>query len=130
MQWDTGPNAGFSTGAPADLYLPVDDRADRPDVASQREDEGSLLHLVRRLLALRRQVAALRVGPSTEVLHAGHPLVYLRGGTHLVALNPTREVVSVEVSLDGRLLLGEGVDLADGRLRVAGFGHGVWELGS
>lgn len=131
MQWDQGPNAGFSTGAAADLYLPVDDRPDRPDVASQREDEGSLLHLVRRLLALRRQVAALRVGPSTEVLHAGHPLVYRRGGTHLVALNPTREAVDLDLPgvREGRLLLGEGVDLVDGRLSVAAFGHGVWELG-
>ena len=85
-------------------------------------------------MTVRRDVAALRVGPSTEVVHQGHPLVYLRGGSHLVAVNPTRQAVHVDLTVDpgrtrgARLLLGEGANLADGRLRVAGFGHGVWEL--
>lgn len=53
MQWDEGPNAGFST-APSDrLYLPLDPSPDRPTVAAQRADDTSLLHLVRRLVALR-----------------------------------------------------------------------------
>ena len=59
MQWDDGPNAGFSTAAADRLYLPVDPAPDRPTVAAQLADEGSLLHLVRRLIALRRSTPAL-----------------------------------------------------------------------
>ncbi|WP_380165046.1 alpha-amylase family glycosyl hydrolase [Jannaschia sp. R86511] len=132
MQWDRSAGAGFSTAAPDRLYLPVDPDPDRPDVATQRGDEGSLLHLVRRLLALRREVPALRVGPTTEVLHTGHPLVYRRGGSHLVALNPTREPVEVDLAsvAGARLLLGQGAEVDGTTVRVDGFGHGVWELGS
>jgi glycosidase len=131
MQWDRSANAGFSTAEPERLYLPVDPDPDRPDVATQREDPGSLLHLVRRLIALRQATPELRVGPSTEVLHRDHPLVYLRGGSHLVALNPTREPVSAEVGprLGGaRALLGQGVRLDGDQVHVDGFGFGVWEL--
>ena len=80
MQWDDGPNAGFSTAPAERLYLPVDPAPDRPTVAAQRADPGSVLHLVRRLIALRRATPALGLAGATEVLHAGYPLVYLRGG--------------------------------------------------
>jgi hypothetical protein len=35
MQWDDGPNAGFSTADPSRLYLPVDPDPTRPTVAAQ-----------------------------------------------------------------------------------------------
>ena len=94
MQWDDGPNAGFSAAAESQLYLPVDPDPGRPDVAAQQADETSLLHQVRRLIALRTRVPALRTGGPVDVLHVGYPLVYLRGGTHLVVINPRREPAS------------------------------------
>jgi maltose alpha-D-glucosyltransferase/alpha-amylase len=95
MQWDASPNAGFSS-APADrLYLPVDPRPDRPTVAAQEADPGSLLNRVRALIALRRAHPALgAAGDFVPVtVEAGeYPIVYLRGARGerlLVAINPT-----------------------------------------
>jgi maltose alpha-D-glucosyltransferase/alpha-amylase len=130
MQWDRSANAGFST-APADrLYLPIDPDPDRPDVASQRADEGSLLNLVRRLIALRRATPALGTGGSVEVLHTGYPFVYTRGGSHLVVVNPRREPATAPLppGADPRWLEARGVTSAGGEVRADGFGYGIAEL--
>ena len=52
MQWDAGPNLGFSEGAAEDLYLPVEADA-RHTVQAQEPDENSMLSHVKRLIALR-----------------------------------------------------------------------------
>ncbi len=94
MQWDDGPSAGFST-APADrVYLPVDPDPARPHVAAQRQDPDSLLHLVRDLIALRTTHADLRPAAGLKVLNPGYPLVYLRGETVLVVINPGARAVT------------------------------------
>ncbi|MER5350068.1 alpha-amylase family glycosyl hydrolase [Kitasatospora sp. NPDC002551] len=140
MQWAPGVNAGFSA-APADrLYLPVDPDPHRPDVATQRADPTSLLHTVRRLIALRRAHPGLGTRASVEVRHAGYPLVYTRAGRYLVAVNPRREpaVVPAEAAFGGadgarrtaRPLDVQGVTIgAAGELRAEGFSYGVFELG-
>ena len=134
MQWDGGaPNAGFST-APADrIYLPVDPAPDRPSVAAQHGDDASVLHAVQRLVALRRATPALRTAASTEVLHTGYPLVYVRGGSHLVVINPRRDGAAVDVAPSdrgARLLEGRGVRVDGGRVTADGFGYGVFALDS
>jgi maltose alpha-D-glucosyltransferase/alpha-amylase len=131
MQWDTSANAGFST-APADqLYLPVDPDPRRPDVATQRADEGSLLHLVRRLIALRRGTPALQPPATTEVLHVGYPFVYLRGGSHLVVVNPGAAPARATIAdrRPARHLEVSGVSVEQGIVDCAGLGYGVFELG-
>jgi alpha-glucosidase len=59
MQWSPEPHAGFSSAEP---WLPV--APDYPDVnvAVQREDQGSMLNLYRRLLKLRRRTPTLSLG--------------------------------------------------------------------
>lgn len=89
MQWDSGPNAGFSAAPANRLYLPIDPDPGRPTVAGQRADEDSLLNTVRDLIALRRAHPELGSGGSLEVLSDGYPLVYLRGGRFLVVVNPS-----------------------------------------
>ncbi|MDM4762041.1 alpha-amylase family glycosyl hydrolase [Galbitalea sp. SE-J8] len=133
MQWDAGlPNDGFSTADPSRLYLPQDPGADRPTVAAQIDDPGSLLRFVRELVRLRRATAALGPAASRTVLAAGYPFVFLRGDTHLVALNPHRD--AVEAPVEGvagarvRRLAGTGVAIDGDRVRVDGFGHGVFAL--
>ncbi|MEH3118615.1 MAG: alpha-amylase family glycosyl hydrolase [Methylorubrum populi] len=59
MQWDDGPNAGFTTGTP---WLPQSADADRRNVDAMRDDPRSILTLYRRLLSLRRDHPALSVG--------------------------------------------------------------------
>jgi maltose alpha-D-glucosyltransferase/alpha-amylase len=66
MQWDSSPNAGFST-APADrLYDPVVNDAvfgyQRVNVAALRADTGSLWHTLRKLLSVRKEHLAFGQG--------------------------------------------------------------------
>jgi glycosidase len=127
MQWDDGVNAGFSS-SPA-LYLPVDPDPGRPSIAAQRADPGSLLHQVRRLIRLRKEVPALRTGGPVRVLHSGYPLVYLRGGSHLVVINPGRESVSCDFpAVSPSPVVVSGVTVADGVARAEGFGYGVFSV--
>ncbi|MFG2757923.1 alpha-amylase family glycosyl hydrolase [Streptomyces wuyuanensis] len=129
MQWDDSPNAGFSTAPAGALYLPPDPDPDRPTVAAQRADTGSLLHLVRRLIALRRATPELGPAGGTEILHDGYPLVYLRGGRYLVVVNPRREPAEAAAPADTAAPLEvSGVTVTEGRVRAAGFGYGVFAL--
>lgn len=142
MQWDDGPNAGFSAAADGELYLPVDPDPGRPTVAAQQADEASLLQQVRRLIALRKQVPALRTGGPVDVLHAGYPLVYLRGGTHLVVINPRRDPALFTLpwampagELEPLAPAGQAaaraparVTVAGGNVRAEGFSYGIFGL--
>jgi maltose alpha-D-glucosyltransferase/alpha-amylase len=131
MQWDGGPNAGFSTADADRLYLPVDPEPDRPTVAAQLADEDSVLHLVRRLIALRRSTPALGLGAGTEVLSAGYPFVYRRGDSHLAVVNPSGRAATAELPHLGaaRSLISSGVSAEPGCVRAEAFGYGVFELG-
>jgi maltose alpha-D-glucosyltransferase/alpha-amylase len=134
MQWDDGPNAGFSRAPASSLYLPVDDAPDRPTVAAQLDDPGSTLHLVRRLIRLRREVPVLGGRASTEVVHGGYPFAYVRGGTHLVVVNPREEPASLVTDVAGsaEILLGVGCTTSSSdaglELRLDGFGYAVLAL--
>ena len=134
MQWDASSAAGFSEAEP---WLPVGPDYTSRNVESELGDEGSILNLYRRLLALRRSSNALRRGSylthpaSTETV-----LVYRREAdeeTMTVALNISDDPVTVTLrsgrvaistgdpmrndSIKGRLALAprEGVVVAHGR---------------
>jgi glycosidase len=133
MQWDEAlPNAGFSTAEKSRLYLPQDPVPDRPTVAAQRDDPDSTLHLVRRLIALRRSVPELGTEAATRVLTTDYPLAYLRGDRHLVVVNPRRDAATAqlpaEASGPARLLEGKGVQVTGGLVEADGFGYGVFAL--
>jgi glycosidase len=59
LPWEPGPGAGFTSGEP---WLPLGDDAATRNVAAQRADPASLLHLYRALLALRKRTPALHRG--------------------------------------------------------------------
>jgi alpha-glucosidase len=82
VQWDASPEGGFTTGTP--WLAPLD--PERRNVAAQREDQGSLLHLYRALLAARRSLR----GPVTE-LRACDGVLSFRRGAHRVAVNTGRQ---------------------------------------
>jgi alpha-glucosidase len=82
MQWETGPEAGFTTGTP---WLPVVD-PERRNVEDQRGDPGSLLELYRRLLELRS-----RLGSGFRLLDAEPGVVAFERGTHTIAVNTSGE---------------------------------------
>jgi len=108
MQWDASDKAGFTTGEP---WLPVDGRDPKRNVASEREEDGSILCLYRRLLELRRSAPALAVGSYRPVEAEGDVLAYIRkegGQAFLVALNLGPEAATLAVPQElrgGRVVL-------------------------
>ena len=59
MQWDASPNAGFTSGTP---WLPLSPDVSACNVETLAREPHSILSLYRRLIALRREHAALRIG--------------------------------------------------------------------
>ena len=59
MQWDSTANGGFTTGTP---WIAVNPNAVEINVQRAREDENSILHFYRRLIALRRGSDILKCG--------------------------------------------------------------------
>ena len=100
MQWSREANLGFSTGAKEDLYLPVDDSEDAPNVAEQEKDPSSLLNTVRSILALRHQEEDLQADAAFSVIcsEPGLPLVYRRGNL-MMAVNTTGHELKLNMSL-------------------------------
>ncbi|HEY9075848.1 MAG TPA: alpha-amylase family glycosyl hydrolase [Anaerolineaceae bacterium] len=94
MQWNGGPNAGFSTAPAEALYLPVEQAFKQVNVENQVSDPNSLLNAVRRLIQIRLAHPCLCASGGFEVVHAafGDPLfIYKRMHGEeaiLVALNP------------------------------------------
>ncbi|HEX9028598.1 MAG TPA: maltose alpha-D-glucosyltransferase [Anaerolineales bacterium] len=81
MQWSAAPNAGFSPARPAELYAPVIDDPvyglERVNVASQQADPSSLFHVIRHMIAVRKQHLAFGSGDfqwvPVESLAEGSP---------------------------------------------------------
>ena len=107
MQWNGGWNGGFSTADPERLYAPLiqDPVYGYPavNVLRQTESEHSLLHWMRRIVTVRRSIAAFGRG-SIEFLHpASHRiLAYVRqlgNETILVVNNLSSTAQAVELDL-------------------------------
>jgi alpha-glucosidase len=115
MLWDSGPNAGFTTGAP---WLPVDSHALLRNVEFQSRPESprSILNLYRRLLELRRTHPALHSGDIDYVSAHSGVLTYRRnfGDKSLqILLNLTDDLQRVHCEA-GKVLLTTILDGAGG----------------
>ena len=143
MQWDTTPNAGFSSAPTDRLYLPVEAAQDRPNVATQRTEFDSILNRVRQLIALRQAHPALCASGSFEPIYAEAgklPFVYKRQAEDerlVVVVNPADQPceVMLNASLSAQLpetLYGEpGAFMHAGshwRLHLSGVSGGVYRL--
>jgi alpha-glucosidase len=84
MPWTGEPGAGF-TAAGVEPWLPFGDL--RTSVAAQRGDRGSVLHLVRDLIGLRRTIEELRGGAYAQLDAPEGAWAYRRGERVVVALN-------------------------------------------
>lgn len=105
MQWDKATNAGFSNAAKP--WLPVPPSAAQYNVAAERYDPNSIFNFYKHLIALRREVSALRDGSYVSINRDDpNVLAYLRrakNGTDpvLVALNMSAQPQTVNFSLTG-----------------------------
>ncbi len=141
MQWDSSPNAGFSTASADQLYLPLDPDPERSTVENQEKNPNSLLHFVRKLLKLRDSIPALGSEGEFTVLtdeSCNYPLVYTRkldDSCYLIAINPSAKQVSANVKLTSQnlnelLQYGMKINSANNNLKVTleAFGYGIIKL--
>lgn len=88
MQWDTTPEAGFTTGTP---WLPVNDNYADINVAESLQDPHSIYHFYKEMIEVRKDSETLIYG-SYELIEEKHASVYayLRHGQeedYLVVVN-------------------------------------------
>jgi len=98
MQWDDTANAGFTTGEP---WLPLSEHYAQCNVAELASDEGSILHLYRDLIDLRRRFSALGTGEFRLIFERGDILAYERfdeATRFQVYLNLSREEQKLDES--------------------------------
>lgn len=62
MQWDAGPNAGFTTGRP---WLPVNPNYPQVNAQAALADPDSVFHYYRKLIRLRKTLPVIRRGDFT-----------------------------------------------------------------
>ena len=119
MQWSAERGAGFTT-AGVTPWLPIGD-ADACNVDAQREDEGSVLHLTRDLIALRKQFASASYSKRTS---PDGTWVYRRG-KHVIALNMSDEPQKIS-RIRGTIAISTTRE-RDGQEFSAGLSLDAWE---
>ena len=113
LPWDASPSHGWGP----EPWLPWPPEVDTRNVELLRRDEGSILHLYRRLLRARRESAALRTGDFELFPAAADGVIAYRRGSgqerRLIVINfrdqPARlefdEPLVIDLASDGQ---GEG----------------------
>jgi alpha-glucosidase len=122
MHWEGGDGAGFTLPG-VEPWLPLGDASSR-NVADQRSDPGSVLHLCRDLIALRRSNVALRSAPYADAF-VEHGLWRYRRGDLSIVLNMGSEPRSVE-GLAGRVAMST-TRRREGMAIEGPFELGAWE---
>lgn len=108
VQWDSSPNAGFTSGTP---WFPVNKNYTRINAASQENDPDSILNHYRALIKFKKENDVAKWGDYKEhYKNSGKLYVYERNykGKRLLVINSfTEENVAFEAP--------EGFDLEKGR---------------
>jgi alpha-glucosidase len=129
MPWTDAPGGGF-TPPGVKPWLPLGDTT-AVNVAGQQTDPRSTLHLCRRLIALRRESADLRVGEYATVPTGEGLWAWRRGRRTAVALNLSGSPGEVE-GLGGRICISTGRnrdgEVVSGGLRLAPWEGAIMEL--
>ena len=123
MQWDKSLNAGFSTAPKDKLYIQLDESANRPDAASQMNDENSLRSEVKRLIAVRQQNPALQASAKIEFISDDYPLIYERTADTqkiTVIINPIDKQNTVDNQSGKIIYTVGGAELKEGKCVVNG----------
>jgi alpha-glucosidase len=123
MPWNAGEGAGF-TEPGTKPWLPIGDAA-ACNVEDQREDPDSILHLVRDLIALRRDRAELRSGAYASLPAPEGVWAWRRGDGLAIALNLSGAETTVE-GLEGTILLAT-TSARDGEVVGGALVLGPWQ---
>jgi alpha-glucosidase len=118
MPWTGEPHLGF-TLPDVEPWLPAGDPS--RNVAEQRDDPGSVLHLTRELIAIKRARPDLREGRYVTMEASEDVWVWRRGDHTVVALTHSDGPLDVVVG-EGAVLLstrpGRGGERIDGRVHL------------
>lgn len=76
MQWGEGKNYQFSSSDTP--YLPADSCPNAPTVERQLHEKNSLLHFVKKLIELHKNIPALHTESDFNILLREYPFVYER----------------------------------------------------
>src|SRR4051794_17011514 len=109
MRWNASPKGGFTTGEP---WLPLE-TSGQLNIEQQQRDKGSLLHLYRRLMALRRDQPCLVQGEYQPIRARNDVLSYRRvlGDKEIaIALNISGEPRRWQWQGRGKLLISTRLD--------------------
>src|ERR1035438_3214758 len=90
IPWDGAADHGWPTAAGVEPWLPFPPESDHRNHHDQRDDNGSILHLYRRLIALRPRSPALTLG-AFDLLET--PEGVLRSEEHTSELQSLRHLV-------------------------------------
>jgi alpha-glucosidase len=126
MAWDASePNAGFTTARP---WLPVKAPQAARHAAGQLGRADSVLEFYRRMLRLRREIEALRTGPTVFLDTSEPVLAFTRGGEVLCVFNLSPERHEVRLAGAGEAAVAEGAEHRDGRLVLHPNGFALLEV--
>ncbi|MBR4017251.1 MAG: glycosylase [Oscillospiraceae bacterium] len=121
MQWNNEKNHGFS--ASDTPYLPTDNREGAPTVEEQLQDETSILHLVKKLIALRKEIPAFYAESDFHVLLNTYPFVFERsaeGKKYYVAMNPSKYTHMYSLPSISKVIMSQNVDINGTELTMKG----------
>jgi alpha-glucosidase len=110
MLWDAAVGAGFTSGEP---WLPFDPDYPVINVAAQQADNRSILSLYHRLIALRREMPALREGEQIPLRPSEAVFAFQRrlaDQTLLIAFNLYDDAQTFPLAAPGTLLLSTELD--------------------
>jgi alpha-glucosidase len=114
MQWDTSPQAGFTTGIP---WLPVADNYAQVNVKAQEQDSKSSLNLYKKLLKLRSESEVLRKGSYHSMDVSPSVFSYKRRDGDdelLILLNFSNKAQHITVAgLKGAIIISTHLDHTD-----------------
>ena len=107
MQWDTSPNAGFSTAPAERLYTPVISEGEysyeKVNVAAEMADPDSLLNKIKQMIQVRKANPVLAMGKYDFLLKEKKDCLLIHrflGEQHIIcALNLTENPQSIQLDL-------------------------------
>ncbi|HEX5655120.1 MAG TPA: alpha-glucosidase [Chitinophagaceae bacterium] len=102
MQWNAGPNAGFTSGKP---WLAINPNYTTVNVEAAEKDKNSILHFVRSMIKLRDANKDVLVYGKYTLVDDDNPAVYAytrenKGRKFLVLLNFTDRAAAVNAGFD------------------------------
>jgi len=137
MQWNDGPNGGFSEAPAGSLYLPAIDTDQygprSRNVEAQMEDPSSFLGWLRAMIALRHSHPLFGLGDYEQV-DSGHPSIFAyrrsdTGGAVLCAVNLADEISVARLAVGSPLATSGGVVNRHDAVELGAYGWGWFTAG-